>query len=161
MTRLREAVPGWRTAAAGSLVWAAIMAGSAWFGLHTLDWATNADIQRVVLVYALGGLAAFAPALWLARFLAGKRGGEVRLAAALLAYASCTVVITSLIFAMDYRDYYAQWHDDDLSVRLMLEVAFTTAAALYQFAVLGLRLFFPIGFAALLAVALWFARASH
>ena len=37
-------------------------------------------------------------------------------------------------------------------------IVFTVAAGVYQFAVLGIRLFFPVGFGALLGASLWFAR---
>ena len=39
-----------------------------------------------------------------------------------------------------------------------LQFTHTIAAALYQFAVLGLRLFFPFGFVALFVASFWFAR---
>ena len=42
-----------------------------------------------------------------------------------------------------------------------LQFAHTIAAALYQFAVLGLRLFFPVGFVALLVASFWFARRAR
>ncbi|MDX8451691.1 hypothetical protein RFM98_02875 [Mesorhizobium sp. VK9D] len=38
------------------------------------------------------------------------------------------------------------------------EFAFTMLTALYQFVVLGVRLYFPPGFAALVAASIWFAR---
>ena len=39
-----------------------------------------------------------------------------------------------------------------------LQLVFTTLGALYQFAVLGLRLLLPFGLAALIAAGVWFAR---
>ncbi len=44
------------------------------------------------------------------------------------------------------------------SLHLGAQFAVTTAVALYQFATLGLRLYFPVGFAALFIAGLWFAR---
>ncbi|CDX17454.1 hypothetical protein MPL3356_240031 [Mesorhizobium plurifarium] len=38
------------------------------------------------------------------------------------------------------------------------EFVFTLLTALYQFVVLGVRLYFPLGFAALVGVSIWFAR---
>ena len=35
---------------------------------------------------------------------------------------------------------------------------FTMLTALYQFVVLGIRLYFPLGFAALTLISIWFAR---
>lgn len=42
----------------------------------------------------------------------------------------------------------------DLGVRIRL----TMLTALYQFVVLGVQLYFPLGFAALVAASIWFAR---
>ena len=69
-----------------------------------------------------------------------------------------TVSITGLIFAFDYRTYYSEWHADAGSIAWVFQLVFTTLAALYQFAVLGVRLLFPVGFVALFAVSLWFTR---
>ena len=118
-------------------------------------------IVRVVVLFAAGGLVAFPFGLFVARFLSMGRSAEVAFASCLLALATATIGITSLIFAFDYRTYYAEWHDDAFSIRLVFEITFTTLSAMYQFAVLGIRLYFPVGFAALLVASLWFARRAH
>ncbi|AZO38153.1 MAG: hypothetical protein EOS81_11200 [Mesorhizobium sp.] len=38
------------------------------------------------------------------------------------------------------------------------EFTFTLPTALHQFLALGVRLYFPLGFAALVGVSIWFAR---
>ena len=43
----------------------------------------------------------------------------------------------------------------------MFQFVFTTRGALIQFAVLGVRLFFPLGFVALFVASLWFARSTR
>ena len=69
--------------------------------------------------------------------------------------------MTGGLYALDYRAYYAEWHADTFTRIWFLQFAHTIAAALYQFAVLGLRLFFPVGFAALLVASFWFARRAR
>ncbi|MGD9914344.1 MAG: hypothetical protein AB7S80_09690 [Rhizobiaceae bacterium] len=121
-------------------------------------WQTPGAILAIVLVFAIGAVVAFWPAAYLARLVAGRRRFEVRFAAALLALALLTIGCIAAIYAWDYRAYYAQWHAPFGSVTWGYQQFFTTAAALYQFAVLGMRLFFPLGFVALFAFAYWIAR---
>lgn len=142
----------------GSVLWAAVMALSAWYAIFTLDWGTQARIARVVMLFAAGALVSFPLGIAIARLLTQRRRGEAAFAAAFLGLAIATMGVTSLIFAFDYRTYYAEWHDDEFSVRLVFEVVFTTLSAVYQFAVLGVRLYFPIGFLGLFAASWWFAR---
>jgi hypothetical protein len=96
--------------------------------------------------------------LTLARFLSHRRQREVAFAVAFLSFAFATAAVTGGLFALQYREYYAEWHADAFTRIWFLQFTHTIAAALYQFAVLGLRLFFPFGFAALLVVSFWFAR---
>lgn len=156
--RFSYAVPGFWTALIGGEIWAALMAVSALLGLWMRAWETPASIEQIMKLYALGGFLAFPIGLYLARLLAGRRRGAKGFTCALVAFAITTVGLTALVFAIVYRVYYSEWHDDEFSIRLIFEIAFTTAAAMYQFAVLGLRLYFPIGVAALIGASLWFAR---
>lgn len=156
--RIRRALPPFWTALIGAEIWAALMAASAFLGLWRLEWQTPDRIQQVLKLFALGGFAAFPLGYFAAAFLAGRRRAQTRFAAAFLGFTLATIGATALIFGLLYRVYYSEWHDDHLSVRLMFEIGFTVAAAIYQFAVLGLRLYFPLGFAALFCLSLWFAR---
>lgn len=158
VARIRRSLPSTAETFAGSSIWAAAMAASAFAAILMQDWETTAKIRSVAVLYALGGALSFPVGLFAARLLARGRSGEVAFAAAFLAFAAATVSITGLIFAFDYRTYYAEWHADTGSITWIFQLVFTTLAALYQFAVLGVRLLFPIGFVALFAVSIWFAR---
>lgn len=142
----------------GALLWGIAMAASALGVLLFGDWETPQKIRTVTALFALGGAVAFPLALILARFLAYRRQREVAFAVAFLSFASATACVTGGFFALQYREYYAEWHADAFTRIWFLQFVHTIAAALYQFAVLGLRLFFPIGFAALLVASFWFAR---
>ncbi len=76
----------------------------------------------------------------------------------MLCFAAATIAVTAAFYAFQYRSYYSAWHAETLTITWMFQLVFTTLAALYQFAVLGIRLFFPFGFVALFAAAFWFAR---
>jgi hypothetical protein len=155
---LSGALPPLRLTLAGMVVWGIAMGASALLTLVLENWETPQKIRTVTALFAFGGAAAFPIGLILARFLSYRRQRETAFAVAFLSFAFATVCITAGLFALQYRDYYAQWHADTFTRIWFLQFGFTIAAALYQFAVLGLRLFFPLGFVALLVVSFWFAR---
>lgn len=122
------------------------------------EWQTTGLILRVTALFFLGGAIAFAPAACIARRLARNLVAERRFALSFLLLAAATIGATALAYAVQYRLYYSEWHDDPFTIRWLLEVGFTTAAAFYQFAAMGMGLFFPVGFASLLGASLLFAR---
>lgn len=158
--RLRGALPGWRLALVGSTAWAVCMAASAAVSLWLDDRFGAPSLPAIVTLFAIGGFVAFTPAMTIAGLFGSKRR-ETRFAAIFLALTIMTVGITALLYALHFRFYFAQWHADPFTVQWAFEFGFTVAAALYQFAVLGLRLYFPLGLAALFAVSLWFANRSR
>lgn len=133
------------------------MAACAAYGLHGEGWQTVAKLRHVVTIYLGGGFVAFPLALYAARLLALGRSRDVAFAAFFAALACATIAITAAVYALDYRIYYTQWHAEPFTRTWMFQFGFTVAGALYQFAVLGLRLYMPFGLVALLAAALWFA----
>lgn len=155
--RLRAAVPSLGLAVVGGAVWALAIAACVAYGLHADGWQTSAT-RDVLVVYLAGAFLSFPLALYAARFLALGRSRDVAFAAFLLALGCLTIGVTGIIYALDYRNYYTQWHAEPFTVTWMFQFAFTVAGALYQFAVLGLRLYMPFGLLVLLLAALWFAR---
>jgi hypothetical protein len=155
---LSGALPPLRPTLAGMLLWGTAMGASALLMLVIENWETPQKIRTVTALFALGGAAAFPLGLILARFLSYRRQRETAFAVAFLSLAVATVCITAGLFALQYRDYYSQWHAETFTRIWFLQFTHTIAAALYQFAVLGLRLFFPFGFVALLVASFWFAR---
>lgn len=156
--RLRAALPSWPVALGGSLVWAVLMGASAALGLWLRAWETGALIVAVVLLFAAGGALGFTPGLLLARLVAAGKPRGAAFAAVFLGLALATIGVTAAIYALVYRSYYAAWHADAFTITWMFQQVFTTLGALGQFAVLGLRLYFPLGFAALVAVGIVFSR---
>lgn len=112
-------------------------------------------------MFAAGAAIAFPIGCAVAQFIAGPRRFEVRFAAAFLAFTTATIAVTAAFYVFDYRDYYATWHADALTITWAYQQIFTTAGALVQFAFSGIRLYFPVGFLALLAASYWFARRVH
>ena len=161
MGRVRDAFSGlasWRLLLLGPLVWGLAMVASVGYGLHHLGRLTSAnDILLLVLVF-VGAALGFVAALPVTRILAGGRRPETVLAAAMLALTLATLGFTIALFALQYRHFYAQWHGAMFSRRWFLEFLGTTAGAVIQFAVLGIRLYLPFGLFFLGLGSFWLAR---
>ncbi|MCV3209767.1 hypothetical protein OHD62_18155 [Mesorhizobium sp. YC-39] len=155
---VRRALPSPGTALCGALLWAMAMGASVLFNLLLGNWETPAKIRYVSLLYAAGGALAFPVGLFLARLISLGRHWEVAFAAAFICLLAATIALTGGLFALQYRSYYVQWHAPALTIAWSIQFVFTMATALYQFIVLGIRLYFPLGFIALFAASIWFAR---
>lgn len=160
LASFRRALPGWPLALAGSPAWACLMAASAIAYLWYREWQLDIAWQRIAILYFLGGLAAFAPALTTLRWLDRRRRftGTQRFAAAFVVLAAFTIAATAFLFSQYFRQYFAQWHRDTFSFYGFLEFGFTSAAAVYYFLVGGLRQYLPLGLPALILISLWWAR---
>lgn len=158
LVRLRKALPAPRVALAGALFWGGLMGVIALLPLvRQLEWQFEPRALLLAAVFALGGTLAFPVAHCAQALISRKAGPEKRFATAFLAFSIATLAITAVLYAMQYRLYYAQWHGAFLSPGWIIHFVFTTAGALYQFAVLGLRMYFPWGLAALFALSLAYA----
>lgn len=153
--------PSIRMALFGALTWAVVMALSATACLWLRGWVVPLSIGEVALLYGAGAAIAFPVACAAWALFAPAGSFEVRFVAAFMLLAVFTIGATAAIYAFDYRLYYAAWHDDAFTATWFIQLAYTTAGALGQFAVGGVRLYFPIGFVALLAASRWFARLSR
>ena len=156
--RLRLARPPWRDALFGAIAWAAAMGLSAQAALWINIAAETSHYWSLSALCFTGGLLAYPLALFAIRFISRNRPGEIAFAAAVICLSLATVSITALIFAVIYRNFYAQWHGPFPSRLWLFQLVFTTAAALYQFAVMGMRLYLPLGAIFLLAASLMLAR---
>lgn len=155
---LGRARPPLAATLAGSAIWALAMGGGALVNLVLDGWETAARIRFVALLFAIGGALAFPAGLFLARLVSAGRRSEAAFAASVVSLTVCTIAITAALYALQYRSYYAEWHAPAFTVTWAIQFLFTTAVAFYQFAVLGIRLYFPVGFLALAVAGLWFAR---
>jgi hypothetical protein len=133
------------------------MAASAAVTLRLRTAWHAAELTEVMLLYFVGGALSFLPAVLAARIVAGGRPLGARFAAHFLALSIVTVGLTAFLFALDYRTYYAQWHGHDLSLLWAFQFVFTVLAAVYQFAVVGLGLYLPVGGLALVAASVMLA----
>ncbi len=139
----------------GSIAWGGIMSASAAVAVWQRGWQNETAILSVAALFALGGLVSYLPAILAAGFVSRRSRSDTRFAAFLVTLAVATIGATALLFAMHYRLYYSSWHEPALTIGWIFQFVFTSAVAIYHFAVLGVRMFLPIGLPALLAVSLW------
>lgn len=137
--------------------WGLAMTTSAALNLYFLNQSYELRTKLLLMIFFSGGLFGFMLTGAALRFSPSKWKASQRFSAAFLTLLLLTIGFTALIFALHFRIYFAQWHDDQLSIRLVFETAFTLMSAVYQFLVLGLRLYLPVGFIALLGASWAFA----
>ena len=151
MERLRAAWPPYSDLIAGALLWGMQMLASAMLGLYLRNGLQTSRLAEVAALYFAGGLLAWPFALPFARFLAYNRPPEARFAAFFVTLTAATILMTAFLFAMEYRIFYSRWHAPFGSIIWAFQFVFTGASAVYQFLVIGLRLFLPLGLVCLAA----------
>ncbi len=159
-TRVRflSAIPSWRETFVGGPAWGLAMTFSAWYALWLREHDATFHLDSILLLYAFGGLIAWPLSLFAGRCIVQDRTIETRFAAYLLCLVAGTIGVTALLFALDYRLFYSQWHAATGSRVWFFQALFTSLSAYYQFLVLGVRLYLPIGAIALLLASLGLAR---
>lgn len=144
---------------ASGLAWAAMMTSSAAIGLFLgRDWVAQGRSLELLAIFFAGGLLGYMTSRFLLAWLPEGWQPTRRFASAFILIGAATIGITAFIFALQFRAYFAQWHDDEWSRRYMFETVFTILSAMYQFLVLGLRLYMPLGLIGLLAVSYGYAK---
>lgn len=156
--RLRASLPTLSETAFGGPLWGLLMAASCAMSLYAHDRLDSGNDLKLLLLFFIGGTAGWLLMLPLARFFAHRRGAETRFAAFLFWLTACTLAITSGLFALQYRSFYVQWHAPFLTRDWTMQLIFTSASAVYQFSVFGLRLYLPFGFLCLFAASAIMAR---
>lgn len=141
-----------------TVFWAISMTASAAISLYWLrSGVIEGAAHRLIGVFALGALTAYPVGRFALTFVPQRWRTSQRFAAAFIVLGATTVGFTSLLVAFDFLNYYSAWHDDHLSRRRFFETVTTILSACYQFLVLGMRHFLPVGFLALTAASAAFA----
>lgn len=127
------------------MLWGIQMLAAAMLGLYLRNGLETSRLGEVAGLYFLGGLLSWPFALPVARFFAYDRPPEARFAAFFVTLTAATILMTAFLFAMEYRIFYSRWHAPFGSVVWAFQFVFTSVSAVYQFLVIGLRLFLPLG----------------
>jgi hypothetical protein len=154
-------LPSLPLAIGGALAWGLAMAGSALLSLWLHGRWQNFHLETLLFVYFAGGFAAWPIALPLARVLTRHHRLETRFAGHFAVLSLGTVAMTAFVFGVDYRAFYAQWHQPFGTPVWAFQFAFTVAGAAYQFLVMGLGLYLPVGLPLLAGASLWLSRSMR
>lgn len=134
------------------------MAASAQASMYLQYSALNAASASILLIYFSGGVVAFPVSLFVMRFVALTRRIEVAFASAFVALSGFTVLITATLYGLRQRAFFAEYHEPAFSTIWYYQTFYTFAGAIYQFAVLGTRLYLPAGIALIFVASLWLAK---
>ena len=145
----------------GAAGWGLLMAACALLSLWAQGRSQSFHLEKILAVYCIGGFCAWLCALPVARVFTRHRSVETRFAAHFVLLSLGTVALTAFVFAMDYRLFYAQWHQPFGTRIWLLQFVFTAAGAAYQFLVMGLGLYLPAGLPVLAGASLWLAKSMR
>lgn len=145
----------------GAVLWGLLIALSVTFSAYGLHRLPGTHRAIVLALYFTGAALGWIAALPLMRFASLARPPETRFAAAFLFLGAGTAALTALLFALHYRQFYAQWHQPFGTLIWFFQFAFTSASAVYQFAVLGIRHYLPFGLILLIGASILHARRSR
>lgn len=145
----------------GSLLWGGAMALSSVVASYFIfGYGIQSQLVSIAAIYFAGGFLAFVPTLYVVNVLL-PRPGKARIVLMALLLALATIMMTAGVMAIVFRSYFAQWHAPFLTRSWMWQQLFTVAGAVYQYLVIGLRFYMPIGMLALVAASLWANRLAH
>jgi hypothetical protein len=156
--RLKAARPPYADFLGGAFIWGGQMLVSAMLALYLRNEMETSHTVDLAILYFAGGLLSWPFVLPLGRFFAHGRPIETRFAAFFVSLTTGTILMTAFLFAMDYRDFYSRWHAPFGSIDWIFQFVFTGANAVYQFSVLGVRLFLPLGIVCLLGTSFALAK---
>ncbi len=156
--RLKAAYPPHPDLIVGALLWGVQMLVSAMLALYMRNRMETSHAAELAILFFAGGLLSWPFMLPLGRYFAHQRRIETRFAAFFVALSAGTILMTAFLFAMDYRVFYSRWHASPGSTIWLFQFIFTGASSVYQFAVLGLRMYFPLGLICLLATSFALAK---
>lgn len=140
-------------------VWGSLMMVSALVALVLEQGrGINAQTGHILAIYFTGAFIAFILARPFLGYANRRLAMPWRFAVALGVLAGLTLGATAGVLALDYRSYYAEWHDSYFSVAWFYQQAYTVLGSTYQYLVIGTRLYWPLGPVFLIATSWWLAR---
>ncbi len=158
LLRVKRTSPDGRELFWGAVLWGLLMSAAAFGALYMQNRAETSRLAAVLILYLCGGVLAWPFALSFARFSAEGRRGDTRFAAYFFCLTVFTIAATAFLFAMQYRQFYERWHAPFGTRIWIYQFLFTGANSVYQFVVMGVRLFLPFGAVVLVGASLWLAR---
>ena len=157
-SNLQTALSHWRQSILFGLVWGSLLALHTVGKLYWFGWLNQNSIWQLALLMfigtSIGGASGWLCSIW----FSAHRVSPKRFATAFVLILLSTVAITALLFVLQYRLYYSQWHMSTFSIGWFFQILFTGITALYLFAVQGLRLLLPFAPVGLIIAAIIFSK---
>jgi uncharacterized membrane protein YsdA (DUF1294 family) len=150
----------WRQTLMFSLIWAIFLAVHTLGSLYWQGWQDITSIAKLTLLIFIGALFGGMLGWFLAILLGAHRIAPKRFAVAFVFILLATVGAMVALFALQFRQYYTQWHMPAFTIGWAYQLVFTGISALYLFAVQGLRLLLPFGPVALVLAPLYFVKTT-
>jgi hypothetical protein len=142
LARFSDAFPSPLQVLFGSILWGTGYSLTILAGFWLRNGLAIVDPLPIAALYFYGAAAAFAPGLFLCN-LFFRRKAPLPAAIATLLFLLFTHAVTAGLFALQYRIFYAAWHANFPSITWFFQLAFTSAAAVYQFTVTTLFSYLP------------------
>lgn len=159
--RLDAAIPSPHVVLLGSTIWGVLMAIAAVLAIWRQNGLLTMTPLALATLYFYGGALAFAPGLTVARLALNGCGIVLRFLGSSVVMLLATHIATSGIFALQYRIFYSYWHSSFPRPLWFFQFAFTSAGAVYQYAVTSLYFYWPFTILCILGFAVWFARSNR
>lgn len=160
-SNLSLAIKQWRRAILFGIAWSAFLSLHTIAKLNWLGWQDLHSIFNLAILIFAGTFAGGALGWFMSIWLGAHRIAPKRLAISFVLILLFTVGTTALLFALQYRLYYSQWHMPAFSIGWFFQVFFTGLSAFYLFAVQGLRILLPFAPLGLAIAAVVFVKTSQ
>ena len=142
-----------------SFLWGALMTAAAYFSLMSEQARVfGPRVMTILALYFAGGAIGYLFAFPVVRWLKKRISPRQRLIIAILLLGGFTLAATAGVLALNYRTYYAEWHEAAYSIHWVYQQIFTVLGSTYQYLVIGIRLYWPLGPAFLLIAGWWMTR---
>ena len=130
---------------AQSILWGLAMTISAltslWF---SVGWQTS-HLTYIIILVLFSSIIAYPLARLTLYIIDRKKRFETQFACSFFCLTIATIGLTAATYSLSYWSFYAQWHGPAFSRLWVWQFFFTNLGALYQFAVMGLKLYLPLG----------------
>lgn len=128
-----------------SLLWGIAMTLSAGFSLWLSNGLITSHLSIILLMSFATSIVGYLLAMLAVRTFVKRNRFETRFAGYFSFLIVMTIGCNAIFFCIHYWLFYTQWHAPFLSKTWAWQFIFTNVGALYQFAVLGLLLYLPLG----------------
>lgn len=118
---------------------------SAGFSLWLSNGLLTSHLSTILLMSFATSIVGYMLAMLAVRCFVKRKNFETRFAGYFFFLIVMTIGCNVLFFCLNYWFFYSQWHAPFLSKTWAWQFVFTNIGALYQFAVLGLLLYLPLG----------------